>query len=360
MNETRRNKLRRLKKTLLAGGLLLAFIACSSEQPLQAETQLSTTPAVLTVGLTYQPDIQFAPFYVADALGWATEAEHATFQLRHHGMSESLFGALASGTEDLIVAGGDEMYVARGEGVAVTAIMTLYRNYPVALIVPQGSYPHPELPAAAALEAGMSVGIPGPYGENWYYLKAVLANYGLSETDIEIVHIGYTQQAALLAGRVAAVVGFVNNDVVRLQRAGMAVTLVDATNAHNDLALIGASLGASQQLLDNNSAALQEYVDIIKRAIEYVAADPQRAVDIAAAYVPGLDQPENRQAALDTLTATIALYGDLGISANMCNLGAINVHVWQAQASFLTERGLAADTPATAAYSTAFAGVCEG
>ena len=68
--------------------------------------------AKLTVGLTYVPNIQFAPFYVAQALGYYRDAGlDVTFH--HHGASEDEFGALVGGKEDMIFAGGDEMLQAK-------------------------------------------------------------------------------------------------------------------------------------------------------------------------------------------------------------------------------------------------------
>src|SRR4051794_15767237 len=69
----------------------------------------------LTVGLTYIPNIQFAPFYVAEALGYY-KAAGLNVTLRHHGANEDEFGALISGKEDLIFAGGDETLQVRAQG----------------------------------------------------------------------------------------------------------------------------------------------------------------------------------------------------------------------------------------------------
>ncbi len=66
----------------------------------------------LTIGLTYVPNIQFAPVYVADALGYYKDAG-LNVTIRHHSFSEDEFGALVSGQEQVIYAGGDEVVQAR-------------------------------------------------------------------------------------------------------------------------------------------------------------------------------------------------------------------------------------------------------
>lgn len=47
------------------------------------------------------------------------------------------------------------------------------------------------------------------------------AGGGLTESDVLITEIGYTQQAALTTGQVEAIIGFANNDQVQFERAGI-------------------------------------------------------------------------------------------------------------------------------------------
>src|SRR5699024_3045408 len=93
----------RRRPVLAAGALtpLLALAACAADDPDQDETTADLPQ--LTLGLTYVPNVQFAPFYLAEQKGYFTDAG-VDVTLRHHGESEDLFGALRSGTEDLVVA----------------------------------------------------------------------------------------------------------------------------------------------------------------------------------------------------------------------------------------------------------------
>ena len=113
-----------------------------------------------TVGLTYIPNVQFAPFYLGESRG-LFDAEGVDVTLRHHGGNEGLFTALAAGQEDLVIAGGDELLQANAEGMDLVAVAQYYRKYPIVLIVPDAS----PIRTAADLK-GRSVGIPGRYGES--------------------------------------------------------------------------------------------------------------------------------------------------------------------------------------------------
>jgi NitT/TauT family transport system substrate-binding protein len=57
--------------------------------------------------------------------------------------------------------------------------------------------------------------VPGKFGESWFGLLAALAGANLTQSDVDVVEIGYTAQAALTTGKVEAVVGFSNNDQVK-------------------------------------------------------------------------------------------------------------------------------------------------
>ena len=140
----------------------------------------------ITIGLTYVPDVQFAPFYVAEDKGYFKD-EGVNVSLRHHGAQESLFGALEQGTEDVVVAGGDEMLQNRSNGIKVYNWATMYQTYPVKVIVPRDS----TIRSAADLK-GKTIGLPGKAGENYFSLQAMLKANGLTESDVKIQFIGYT------------------------------------------------------------------------------------------------------------------------------------------------------------------------
>lgn len=254
----------------------------------------------ITIGLTYTPNIQFAPFYVAAARGYFAEAG-IDVELRHHGESEDLFGALQQGTEQLVYAGGDEVVQARSAGIDVTSVATLYDSYPAALIVPDAS----PIRTAADMR-GRTIGVPGPYGQTYTALRAMLASAGLTEADVNIQHIGYTQQAALTAGRVEGVMGFVNNDAVQIQRSGFAVRTIPASDG-GEASLVGPVVAASAQALKEKTAVISAVLGAVNRATNDIVRDPASALDDAAEYVPTLRGGETREAALATLEATVPL-----------------------------------------------------
>lgn len=273
----------------------------------------------VVIGLTYTPDVQFAPFYVAEANGYYEESG-AEVVLRHHGASESLFGALEAGEEDLVVAGGDEMLQARSAGVPVVSVGALYEDYPAVLIVPADS----PIQGPEDLD-GHSIGLPGPYGQNYFFLLTLLAEAGLTEAQAEVEYIGFTQQAALSAGHVDSVIGFANNDLVQFEHTGLPVRGITLA----EMPLAGSGIGAHE---DVDGEALAAVLDATYRGIEDVIDDPQGAVEIAAEHVPGLADAAAREAALATLEATIELYGAAD--------GHQDPALWEQMAAFMADHSL--------------------
>lgn len=280
--------------------------------------------AKLTIGLTYVPDIQFALLYVAEHMGWFVE-EQLDVTLRHHGAQEKLLGALQTGDEDVVFAGGGEMLQGRSEGINVRNFATVFQNYPVTIIVPQDS----PIQSLADL-AGHSLGLPGEFGENWFYTLAALKAAGLSRDEVSIESIGFTQFAALTGGKIDSVVGFRNNDLVRFQEDGFAVRTIDV----DDPPLVSVGFGALDELVSERADDLRAMVRAAGRGAELCRTDPEQAVEIAANYVPTLTEPEQQAHALAVLKATAELFGD--------EFGRQEPDRWSAMAQFMNNEGLLA------------------
>lgn len=313
-----------MRKPALA--LTIAALAAAS---LTACT--SSSSDTVTIGLTYIPDVQFAPFYVAEEAGYFAD-EGVDVELRHHGASEALFGALQQGEEDVVVAGADEMLQAYASGTNVAAFATLYQTYPVVLAAAADS----GITALTDL-AGHTVGLPGPYGENYFGLLAMLSQAGLTESDLTVEYIGYTQQTAMTTGAVDAVVAFSNNDVVRMEESGLDLNVI----RNDDLPLVGISLGADTAFATDHATELTGIVRALRRAIADMEADPAAAVDVVANYVPDLDTDQ----ALTVLQATMELYGTEPLT--------LDASQWEPMYQFMVANGLAdADADPTGAYLT--------
>jgi len=334
-----------LAVTGLAGSLAACGTASTIDVPSSAGGgSSSAAPVRATIGLTYVPNIQFSPFYVAEASG-LYKTTGATVTLRHHGASEGLFTALAGGSEDFVVAGADEMLQARAQGLDLVAIAQFYRSYPVVGIVKEAS----PITSAADLK-GRSIGVPGKFGESWFGLKVLLASGGLTEADVKVIDTQYTQVAALRGDKVDAIMGFSNNDAVVLALDGVAVRTLPLTSG--SLPLVGISLITTQKYLDAHPAVAKAVVAACMGGVKAVVKDPAAAVKTSEDYITTLkSDAASRTAAAKTLDATIPLLKD----ASGAVTPAFDAAQFAAMATFLKDQGLvAASVDPTKAMSNAY------
>lgn len=306
----------------LAACSALVLAACGGQTAPDASQSAAADAAPLVLGLTYIPNVQFAPAYIAADDGFFTE-RGIDATIRHHGADEGLFTALVAGDEDVVIASGDEAVVGAASGMDLVSIGAYYRSYPGVVIVPSGS----EVTELADLK-GKTIGIPGEYGSNWYATLAALNEAGLSTEDVTIASIGYTQQAAIAAGQVDAVVGFTNNDLVQMERAGLNVHSIPLGS---DVPLVGASIITTRAWAEANPGLAKRAVAAITAGVDAAISFPDHALEVTALRDDTLSDAATLQTAKSVLDATIPLWrGDDGAPTPVQDTG-----TWTKMVSFL-------------------------
>lgn len=285
---------RGLLTTALGTGAAVLLASCSSGTASRSQ-ESATASDGLVIGMTYTPNVQFAPFYMADDAGEYADG----VSLRHHGAQEGQFDALLAGTEHLVVASADEAVVAASNGNELVIVGGYYQRYPGCLIVPEDS----AIRTPADLK-GHSLGVPGRTGSTWFTVQLALDTAALSEDDVDVQEIGYTQQAALMGGKVDAIAGFANNDAVQLAQNGMKVRTIDVAP---QVPLVGASLVTTRALLTSRRDELSAAVAASVAGMERFVADPDGAVDATRAYVTDLVDETQAANAREVAIATAAL-----------------------------------------------------
>ncbi|MDR1808343.1 MAG: ABC transporter substrate-binding protein [Propionibacteriaceae bacterium] len=345
--ESRRARFRWLA---LAAGLALSVTGCAGQasDPLTSPTSAASEPGsgvtlsaapsegaaavAATIGLTYVPNIQFAPFYAAETAGLLPEG----VTLRHHGQAEGLFTALSAGEEQFVVAGGDEILQARADGVDVVAISAYYRQYPARVIVPEDS----SIQTLADLK-GHSIGLPGRFGENWFALLLALDAAGLTEADVDIQEIGYTQQVALQTGKVDSTIGFSNGDAVTFNVSGFPVRQIDP-----QVPLVSICLATTSEFAAAHPETVRAVVAAVTAGIASVVADPEAALDAAVAYIPDFESTR------DTSRAVLLATNDLFVDTEGQVTAKLDPAAWQAMAEAMAAASLIPTADGAAAGMT--------
>jgi NitT/TauT family transport system substrate-binding protein len=282
----------------------------------------ATTLKNVSIGLGYIPNIQFAPFYVAQSKGYYQAAGlNVTF---HHGLVNDLIGSMVLGHDNFVFASGDEELVARSKNLPVVNVATIYQRYPVSLIVPANS----SICTLADIK-GHTIGEPGPFGATHVGLLALLYHVYLSLSDVHVQSIGFTQVQALLAHRVDAVVGYSNNEPLQLRKQGLQVRTFDVSDYQP---MVSNGIITTQSTLQNQPDIVRGFVQATIKGLKDVIANPAEAVQITSNFVQGMDTGS----AMSVLQATIPIWQGNGKNPLGYNDGA----TWQSMNQFLVAQNI--------------------
>jgi NitT/TauT family transport system substrate-binding protein len=263
--------------------------------------------------LGYRPDVQFAPFYVAQQEGHYADAGLEV--VIEHRQAPDVQRLVGSGEAEFGVADATDAMIGRTSGIPIRYVSTLYQAFPVALIGEAGTVP--DEPSGLA---GTTIGTPGRFGSSWHALLAVLESAGLTDEDVTIREYPQFNQADGLAnGDVELVTGFRNNEPLRLASRGIEVDLMTI----DDVApLPGPGVIVGDELLDAEPALVRAFAQATAAAQRAVIEDPELGFAAAELEVPEIaEDPEVARAVLE---ATIELWAGDGFTG-----GAIDPELWE-------------------------------
>ncbi len=266
-------------------------------------------------------NVQFAPVYVALEKGYfAAEGIELEFDYSWETNGVQLVGA-----EELpfAIASGDQVLLAREQGLPVLTFVNWWRRFPVAVIALDES--GIEEPADLA---GHKVGIPETFGASYIGWRALAEAVELEEDDVTLEPIGYTQLANLTEGRVDAAVVYANNEPVQLEQMDYGFVQFSVVD---HATLVSNGIITNEKTLQENPDLARAFARAFLKGLEDTLADPDAAFDICRKYVEGLDENEATQRAV--LEASLQYWrGD--------PLGASDPEAWQATADVMLDAGL--------------------
>ncbi len=298
---------------------VLGVSGCSSAGSATAVPSPAPTKVKLAMG--FIPNVQFAPFYVALDKGYFSD-ENLEIDF-DYGMETDLLKLVGTDTLQFAVASGDQVIIARGQGLPVVYVMTYFHRFPVAvasLDVPL------EEPGDLS---GHTVGIPAP-GASYNGWLALLYAAGIDEEEIPIEFIGYTQVASLTEGRIDAAVVYGANEPVQLRQAGYDPYLIYVADYIN---LVSNGLITNEKTIAEQPQLVAGLVRAVLRGLRYTLDHPEEAFDICLQHVPEAGG-ENREMQMAVLEESIKFW-------ESDRLGYSDPEAWKTSEEFMVEVGLA-------------------
>ncbi|MGB9673787.1 MAG: ABC transporter substrate-binding protein [Anaerolineales bacterium] len=279
--------IKEFKKTiffLLILSLLISLGACSKAKSAKPSVKKTAIEQVTHIRLPmgYIPNVQFAPLYVAVDLGYFRDENIAVdFDYSYETDGVALVGA---NKLQFSLVSGEQVLLARAQGLPVTYVFAWWQNYPVGII----SLADQNIKSPADLK-GKKIGLPGLFGASYIGLRALLNAGGLSESDVVLDSIGYNQVEALVSGQDQAVVIYVNNEPIQLKAQGYAL---DELRVADYVQLASNGLLTNEQTIAENPKLIEAMNRAFLRGILFVLAKPDDAYQICVNYVEGLSQSD--------------------------------------------------------------------
>lgn len=257
---------------LITLGMALALSACASSN--QGNEAGGLTRIRLPMG--YIPNIQYAPFYVAVGKGYFREAGiEIDFDYKFETQGVALVGA---GELPFAIVSGEQVLLARAQGLPVVYIAAWYQQYPVSVVAKS------ELGVLIPQDLkGRKIGLPGLFGANYVGLRALLFEADMSENDVRLDSIGFNQVDLMAAGQQDIVVGYAANEPVELRAQGIPVTEIRVAEY---VQLASNGILASEKVLVQDPDLVRAFVGAFLKGLSDTIADPDEAFTISGSYVP--------------------------------------------------------------------------
>ncbi len=291
----------------------------------------------VSVVMGYVPNVQFAPWYVAEKNGYF--AQEGVKIKNNWGLEIDGAKLVGANQADFALLGGDQVILARAQGIPLVYVAGYYNGFPCTVV----SLKEKNISSPKDL-IGKKVGLPAFWGANYTGWRALLYAAGIKESDVQVQEIGFNQVAAITQGTVDAAVGYSNNEPVQLALAGKAINTI---NVKDYSRLVGIGLVTSEKTVSERPDLVRKVVRALVRALDYTVKNPDQALDISVQALPEAGG-SNLKTTQGVLQASIDLWKNPRI-------GYVDPADWTESAKFMKDAGfIKTDIDVSKAYTNQF------
>ncbi|OJS17892.1 hypothetical protein BK403_27945 [Escherichia coli] len=286
--------------------------------------------------LSYIPNIQFSPLYVAAAQGYFAEAgfnivfEHGDENI---GLEQIAVGDLNFGTIS-----GEQVVLARANDRPIVSVYEWYQQVPIGVLIPSTS----DATTISELE-GRKVGVPGRFGASYIGLIALLQANGMEETDIQLETIGFVAPDVICAGGVEAAVVYLNNEPLQVQHRADAgecgdVTGITVIPLTESVDLVSNGIATNETMIAEQPETVAAVIAAFDQGVRDTINNPALTYLLSIDYIEGLPASEEFVAALEA--AAEAQTEFLATEPSREEVAASRAELWAALAEEFTTEDL--------------------
>ena len=298
------------KFVLITLGMALALSGCGS--PANGSGELTK----IRLPMGYIPNIQFAPMYVAIEKGYFRQAGiDLEFDYKFETDGVALVGA---GDLPFAVVSGEQVPLARAQGLPVTYVAAWYQESPVSIVAKS------ELGILIPQDLkGKKIGLPGLFGANYVGLRALLFEAKMNESDVTLDSIGFNQVELLATGEQDIIVGYTANEPIQLRAQGIPVTEIRVADY---VQLASNGILASEKVISEDPDLVRAFVGAFLKGLADTIANPEEAFRLSEAHIPNfadLDadvQKQMLETSIEQWQAERLVYSDPQAWENMQNV----------------------------------------
>ena len=270
----------------------------------------------------YIPNVQYAPFYAGVEEGYFADVGlEIEFDYAYETDGVALVGA---NELQFSLVSGEQVPIARAEGLPIVYVMAWYGEYPVAVIAK--SEQNLQTPQDMA---GKRIGLPGLFGANYVGLRALMGYAGLEEKDLTLESVGFNQVEVLAADTSEVIVGYIANEPVQLAAQGYDLDVILVSDY---LDLVSNGLITNETMLAENPDIVRRMVSATLKSIQYTVEHPEEAYQHCFKYIDGL-KDANQEVQIQVLESSLALY-------QTDPYGYSNPQAWENMQEVLMDMGL--------------------
>jgi len=307
-----------MKQSLVTALVLIFLFGCAG-----ASTSTPTAAAVTDVSVVmgFVPNIQYAPFFVADKQGYFRQAGlNVKYNWGFEFDGVKLVGANQS---DFAIVGGDQIIQARAQGIPIVYVANWYNAFPIEIV----SLADKHIVTPKDL-VGKKVGLPGLFGATFTAWRALLYTQNIDPSNVNVQDIGFTQMQALTQGTVDAVGAHANNEPLQLKLAGKDINEIKVWEFAR---LVGNGVATNEATIKNRPDVVRRFVRALMRGVADSIAKPDDALQTSIAAIPDAGGA-NLKSSQAVLNASSPLWKNT-------HLGETRVEDWSAMEKFMRDAG---------------------